>query len=532
MSWTWADYEPYYRELEARHLTADTVNSFVSDWSALAERVDETLLRLQVAADRDLSDVAAEERYRAFAAEVVVRADLADRVLRSRLSTGGESAQGTDAVIQSMRISDGDAGERSTPLSIEEWDIRRAYTRLFALQEVTWEGQRVPIGRLRRAYEGPDRRLREKAWRLEMERRLLDAPAIDELWRRVVRVRRDANAGADVAHYFHMPTPLPLTPDEARRFRDAVEEFVTSALVRIHERRRTGLGVRAFRPWDLGADPLRRRALTVPDTEHDLVCSVAAALSRVDDRLAENFQSWCVGEALHLKRSTRKVPWGHCSYLPVTCVPYIIQNPSGSARDVEELLHLCGVATFLAGGSVPYLQRRHPAPEALEMSGVATELRVLHGRSGGAEAIYTGIDIARARMVHLERSLLRWALAAMLDAFQRDAYGDGARTASIGERWSRLWLQFLPSVDVTGLEDVMANEWQRHSELFLRPLEAAPRAMGQLVAWRAWIDGGEEHLSRAVAEVVDGSAGFDANDLHDVARWIEDQIEHLERAME
>ena len=53
---TWSDYEPFYRQLESRPLSSDTVDAWLDDWSTLAETADEQYWRLYIATTLNTAD--------------------------------------------------------------------------------------------------------------------------------------------------------------------------------------------------------------------------------------------------------------------------------------------------------------------------------------------------------------------------------------------------------------------------------------------------------------------------------------------
>lgn len=41
ITWSWDEIEPYYQELESRHLTDVNENNWLADWSSVSECIDE-----------------------------------------------------------------------------------------------------------------------------------------------------------------------------------------------------------------------------------------------------------------------------------------------------------------------------------------------------------------------------------------------------------------------------------------------------------------------------------------------------------
>src|SRR5690606_6923453 len=100
---------------------------------------------------------------------------------------------------------------------------------------------------------------REQAWRLVAERQLADREAINEVWGKLLNLRRTlaSNAGRPDYRAYRWQELLRFdyTPEDANRFHAAIEEVVVPAARRVYERRRMRLGLETLRPWDLSVDP-------------------------------------------------------------------------------------------------------------------------------------------------------------------------------------------------------------------------------------------------------------------------------------
>src|SRR5947209_2605202 len=66
LDWSWPDIEPFYRDLEARSLHAESVGDFLADWLRVKEIVEELSARLEVATTRNTADREAQARFERF----------------------------------------------------------------------------------------------------------------------------------------------------------------------------------------------------------------------------------------------------------------------------------------------------------------------------------------------------------------------------------------------------------------------------------------------------------------------------------
>ena len=386
-----------------------------------------------------------------------------------------------------------------------EADLMAAYRAVLEARTVRWGSATVAPRELRIALESPDRRTRERAWRAGADGWREDGAALGDLWTSLVEVRSGGvgdqqyppRLRTDVAS----PTP---SGDAARASRLAVEEFVTSVLVRLHERRRRALGLRTFRPWDLLAPAPGFPSGSPFGTDREaveVVCSVLQQLAGPGG------------------------PQGEPSH----------RASASLASDAD----LYEMVARMAAGVTPE-PRDAGAQERLH-AGVVLTMAVLHRDIFDRSTTSIRLHRVRSLIGYLEYTLLRWTYGAMIDSFEEWSYarldGRPIDRAAAASTWSSLWLRFLPSVDWSGLEDAQGVEWQRHEALFLHPARSSARLAVEVNTFRGWMELAEStdpvsEIDRVrslwLAPAAPGSILAEM-ELLDVARWIEDTIEHLER---
>ena len=94
MNWSWSQIEPYYAELNARPLTADTVETWLLDWTQLVRLLSETGNRLQIATTVNTEDKDAVTRLQNFMVNIAEptasqEQKLKEKLLRSELAPEG-----------------------------------------------------------------------------------------------------------------------------------------------------------------------------------------------------------------------------------------------------------------------------------------------------------------------------------------------------------------------------------------------------------------------------------------------------------
>jgi oligoendopeptidase F len=93
--------------------------------------------------------------------------------------------------------------------------------------------------------------------------------------------------------------------------------------------------------------------------------------------------------------------------------------------------------------------------------------------------------MARARIEHLERSLLFWPFMAVVDSFQQWVYenpASGADPQACDAKWGELWERFIPAVDWSGLETVKNTGWHRKLHIHQVPFYYVEYGLAQLGA--------------------------------------------------
>ncbi len=291
----------------------------------------------------------------------------------------------------------------------------------------------------------------------------------------------------------------------AARTRLLVEEFVTSVLVRLYERRRLQHGLKTMRPWDIGVLPPGDWGGPAFRTEGELA-------ERITDALAG--LGLGVPDALSLRGDA------------------VLPGQQSSA-------------SILADGSVflrlrQWSERAVRTEAAAPRSGRSTdsillrlELLVLHAGDPSAEH---SLPLARIRMRHIERCLVRWTMGAMLDEFHEWAANRSAEWPGVNDSaamWARLWLRYLPAIDWSGLEEFVGTSWQLYVDATLTATDWLSQVSREVVLLEEWRTGarmspvGPDDAAQAAERPATVPAD---TTMHDVARWMEDTIESIESA--
>lgn len=494
MQWSWEDIEPHYRKLESRSLNSDNVAEFLADWTALNDRVDELSSRLYVATTVNTADAEAERRYRAYLDEIEPAFEAAEQRLREKLLGSGLEPAGMALPLRKMRVAAEIFREENLPLFTEEGKTALEYNKIIGAQTVQWEGKETTISQLAMVYQDTDRARREAAWRLAAERQLADREAINALWQHFLSLRRQMAENAGFPDYrafrWLQRTRFDYTPADCATFHRAIEGVVVPAAVRIYERRRRRLGLPTLRPWDLDVDPLARPPLAPFRDVAELRDKATTIFYRVDPQLGDYFATMVRENLLDLENRKDKAPGAYSISFWMSRRPFIFGNAVGRHDDVQTLLHECGHAFHaFERMNLPYFQQRPAGAEMHEVASMAMELLAAPYLPMDEGGFYSAADAARARVEHLEGSILFWPYMAVVDAFQHWVYENPQAAmdpARCDECWAGLWRRFMVGVDWSGLEEEMKTGWQRKHHIHKWPFYYVEYGLAQLGAVQVW----------------------------------------------
>ncbi len=492
--WEWADIEPFYAELAKIELTEAGVESWLANWTRVSKRVVDLFRRLSVATSVNTADQNAAERFNNFFDNIYPQAMAAEQKLKDQLLVSGLRPEGFDIPLRNMRSDAELFREENLPLLGQDQKYCKEYDKIAGAQTVEFEGQELTPAQVRPIYQDVDRTRREKAWRLVAERQLADRTALSALWARMVQLRAQIAANAGLSNYrqyrWKQLYRFDYTPDDCETFQRSIEEVVVPAALRIYERRRQRLGLKALRPWDLNVDPFNREPLRPYQSIEELKAKTSAIFHKVDDELGGYFDVMVREDLLDLENRKNKAPGGYCTDFSIPHRPFIFMNAVGLHDDVQTLLHEGGHAfhTFEMA-NLPYLPQMDITMEIAEVASMSMELLSSPYLTKDQGGFYSPEDANRARVEHLEEAILFWPYMAVVDGFQHWAHthaADAVDPAQCDAVWADLWARFMKGVDWSGLEDVLVTGWQRKLHIFLDPFYYVEYGLAQLGAGQVW----------------------------------------------
>jgi oligoendopeptidase F len=493
-----AQIEPLYQALLKRPLSSlGDLQQWLEDWSALDARIDEFASRRSIAHTCHTDDERIEKEYLYVIEQLIPRLKPLEFQMKSKFVQCPLHEQLDAARFQvlsrSWRTQVAIYRDANVPLQTEASRQTTQFNKINGAMLVEFQGRQMTLQQAARYLEEPDRPLRQQAWELIESRRLQDREPIEAIFEKLLDLRQQIAANADLANYrdyiWQSRERFDYTPEHCLQFGDAVAATVVPVVEQLDRQRQQSLGVDSLRPWDLAVDVHNRPALRPFEQEQieAFVDKARQMLAGVWQPWAEQFATLKAAGNLDLESRKGKRPGGYQSSLEQSKQPFIFMNAAGTQRDVETLLHEAGHAVhFLAACGEPLVFLRHAPLEFCEVASMSMELLA----ADHFEAFYNAADAARAKRALLEGIVRILPWIATIDGYQHWLYTHpGHSREQRGDAWLATLDRFSSSVvDHAGLEDSRRSRWQRQTHLFAAPFYYIEYGIAQLGALQVWLN--------------------------------------------
>ena len=497
----WQTFQPYAEELQQRPLSPNTINQWLTDWSALRELIQEAEAMLYVKRTIDTADTESEQAYLDFITNVQPPSSIADQALKERLLAfdGVDEAMAVMATSMSLALRDmrNEADlfrEENVPLLTQLNKLDNAYDKLTGGLTAVFDNEEKNLSQLRALFQNKDRDVRHRAWTMLMGLWGGKRGELNQLYSDMLRLRRQVAENAGLADYreyvFRQYGRFSYTPADCFTFHEAIETAVVPAASRIYAKKKTALGLDNLRPWDESVETSDAPALTPFKGQDELIAGGINIFHQVDPELGRYVSTMAEEELLDLDTRAGKALGGYCTRLPVRKRPFIFMNSTGQHDDVQTFLHEAGHAFHVFEiADLPFAWQQDPPMEFCEVASMSMELLTAPYFSKEKGGFYSPADAARARIEHLEGILTFLPYMAVVDAFQHWVYTnpDAAMdSANCDTAWDQLWSRFMPDVSWDGLDDVRVTGWHRKPHIFGAPFYYIEYGMAQVGALQVW----------------------------------------------
>ena len=492
----WDTVAPHFAALADEDLTAQGVGDWLLRWSEIEKELGEAGARAGRAKSEDTANQEAEAAYLHFVQDIIPKWTVAAQALKTKLLAvpGYEPDAEHKQFLRRLR-SDADLFRaENVPLQAQLQTLANEYNKLTGSMTATVNGEEMTLPQVEGLLLDTDRAVRESAWRAVQERWLESRAPLDELYLKMLPLRRQLAKNAGLPDYraymWRAMKRFDYTPQDSLAFGDAIEAEVVPLAKRLLESRRRTLGIETLRPWDLAADPENRAPLRPFADVAELEEGTARIFANVDPALGADFEKFRQG-FLDLGSRKGKAPGGYCSFFPKTGLPYIFMNAVGTEGDVRTMLHEGGHAFhgLASSATQPLLWNRGAPMEFNEVASMAMELLALPYLEKEQGGFYTPEEANRARQEQLERIVMFLPYMAVVDGFQHWVYSeapDDVTAADLDAQWDLLWTRFMGGTDWSGLEAERQTGWHRKLHIFTVPFYYVEYGLAQLGALQVW----------------------------------------------
>ena len=494
--WEWSEYKPYFDYLSNQKISSANIEEWMKYWSDLSELIGEVGTDVYVATTVDTADEKAKKRFHSFLENISENASSRNQELKKRLLDSGETPDNFSIPLRAIKSEVEIFCEENLPLMTKDSKLSKEYDAIIGAQTVEWEGKEVTITQLSPILLGTDRDKREKAWRLANERRLEDREKINKIWKQILEIRIDIAKNAGFDNYrswrWEYLKRFDYTPEDCLRFHEAIEKVVMPFANKLMKERKEKLGLETLKPWDLSVDPDGREPLTPFENAEELEEKCHNIFKAVDTELGKHFDVMRENKLLDLANRKGKAPGGYCTEYYHQRLPFIFMNAVGTHGDVQTMLHEGGHAFHVfESNQLPYSSQRDVGMEFAEVASMAMELLAAPYITKDFGGFYNLEDANRARIEHLEKSVLFWPYMAVVDAFQHWAYTNPEKAMNpdnCDKEWTFLWKRFqtFEDLDSSEFEDVIATGWHNKLHIYHVPFYYVEYGMAQLGAIQVW----------------------------------------------
>lgn len=371
----------------------------------------------------------------------------------------------------------------------EEARLSGTYTALLAGAKLEIGGEQVNLSGLAPYAESTDRAVRREAEQVRWTFFERNAPQLDDLFDRMVRLRHGMAETLGYDSYiplaYRRMRRVDYGPADVARFRNDVLTHVVPLVHDILRRRCETMGWEVLYSWD---EPLiDPHGNPRPAGGHDLLLNRAQTLFEcMDGDLGPFFRQMREGGYLDLVNRPGKAGGGFCTSFPTVGMPFIFANFNGTQHDINVFTHEMGHAyQNWKSRSLPAVDLLWPTMDAAEINSMALEFLTwphidLMVEPGQGE---------RYRQMHLISSLSFLPYGVCVDHFQHEVYARPTMTpAERHEVWRTLERRYLPWRNYGGLPHPTAGgRWQAQGHIYRSPFYYIDYALALCCAMQFWI---------------------------------------------
>lgn len=487
---------PYYEDLLKRPIpTPEALQQWFSDRNELEAQLAEALGRLYIRYTCNTADQEAKQAFEHFVEEIQpvslrYTQQLNRKAFDSPFINLLAQQPGYDIYLQRLRKQIAIFREKNIPLITRVQVLQQEYGKIAGAMTVHIDGKELTLQQAQDLLFDPNRNKREEAYVKIAERRLKDRKELDELLDELLALRHQIATQAGYDNYrdyiWDELCRFDYTPADCLQFHEAVARYGVPLLDALATERQQQMGVSKLKPWDWKADPLGRPPLHPFSDEKDLIAKTKECLAQVHPFFADCLSRLHEAGNLDLSSRKNKAPGGYNYPLPVSNLPFIFMNASGSLRDVTTLLHEMGHAVHsILMADLPLAAFKEVPSEVAELASMSMELITMP-----AWDVYLPQkeDLQRAYAFQKQEVIETLPWVACIDAFQHWLYTNPRHNhEQRREAWRNIYSRFHDRLtDWHDLEEYHDYFWQKQLHIYEVPFYYIEYGIAQLGALALW----------------------------------------------
>jgi len=392
------------------------------------------------------------------------------------------------------------------------------------------------------------RAVRQQAWELIQQRRLVDKDELNIIFDELVAMRHQVAINAGFENFrdysFQARGRFDYSVKDCYDFHEAIENEIVPILKEQAEKRAEALGLEVVKPWDTDVDVSGKPALKPFGSGEELIDKSIAAFTAIDPKLGQMLSIMKANNLFDVESRKGKAPGGYNYPLAETGAPFIFMNSAGSMRDLTTMVHEGGhaVHTFLTA-DLELNDFKHCPSEVAELASMSMELISMDQWN-----IYfdNEADLIRAKKEQLMDVLKTLPWVAVIDQFQHWIYTNPSHNAADREEaFKQIYTTFGSGfANWEGLEQEFGNLWQKQLHVFELPfyyIEYGIAQLGAIAIWKNY----KENPEKAIQQYLDAlslgytkpmneiyeTAGikfdFSSSYIRELASFVKDELDKL-----
>src|SRR3712207_898699 len=223
----WSTVQPEIDRLLAVELTQESTPGWLKEWSDLAAQVEEAYGRAVRASNENTTDEEAEQLFLHFVEEIGPKLEVASQALRQKLLEFPDyrSPADQEEMLRRFRNEAELFRDENVPIQTELGVLTNEYNKIVGAMTVTLDGEELTLPQAELRLLDTDRARREEAWRAMQARRLQDRQALDDLYLKMLPLRRQLASNSGLPDYrtyvWRQYGRFDYSPEDCLTFHDA-----------------------------------------------------------------------------------------------------------------------------------------------------------------------------------------------------------------------------------------------------------------------------------------------------------------------